>query len=483
MAIDQDCHGEIFVDCDQDTILLKRGTGNAHINPNRDREHGRIYRVVYEGHTSKAPKLDTTKHIHAKELVSTLSHDNLFWRLTAQRLLVDGKKKDAAPALRKRIKSQGQGAIHALWTLEGLGELDEDSHRSALVSPDPALRRNAIRSLGTSATSTQLLFDSATMTDKDSHVRLAAFVKLGQQLDKATVKKTATFLMEKAENAKDEWLRLALNAAGAGTLNVIRYETGENLIRNASFENGLEGWSFRNYSGPAAEVDGERETAKANIRSGKGSLRLGSRVGHDTSYNTPVKLNSGRKYRLSAWIKTEGIQGAHGALLNVHELQHAGKTKALQKKNDWLEVEKVFTAPRSGNFTINCLLGGWGKSKGTAWFDDLSLTEYKPVYAKKTATAKVKGEVKAGNAIFHKHLVAGCIRCHSLGGKGGAIGPALDGIAARKQRDYIYQSLVNPTAQLAEGFDKIGASPMPPMNILLNEQELADLMAYLMTLR
>jgi mono/diheme cytochrome c family protein len=59
----------------------------------------------------------------------------------------------------------------------------------------------------------------------------------------------------------------------------------------------------------------------------------------------------------------------------------------------------------------------------------------------------------------------------------------LDGLAARKQRDYIYQSLVNPTAQLAEGFDKIGASPMPPMNILLNEQELADLMAYLMTLK
>ena len=459
----------------------KRGVGNAHVNPNRDRQHGRIYRVTYD--KNPGGKIKSLANAKTPELVTALGDENMFWRLTAQRLLVDGKKKDAVSSLRKLVKEQGVASIHALWTLHGLGELDADSHRSSIISADPSLRRNAIRALGTNAVSTQLLFDSATLADKDLQVRLVAFVKLAQQEDAETVRKTATFLMAKPENAKDEWLQLALNAAGAGTLNVIRYETGENLISNASFEKGLQGWNFRNYSGPANEVDRSHETTKVNVHDGKGSLRLGSKVGHDTSLYTSVKLTSGRKYRLSAWIKTEGIQGGHGALLNVHELQHEGKTKALQKKNDWLEVEKVFTAPKSGTFTINCLLGGWGKSKGTAWFDDLSLTEYKPVYAEKKPNGSVTGKAAAGKVIFHEHLVAGCVRCHSLGGKGGAIGPALDGLAARKQRDYIYQSLVNPTAQLAEGFDKIGASPMPPMNILLNEQELADLMAYLMTLK
>ena len=80
-------------------------------------------------------------------------------------------------------------------------------------------------------------------------------------------------------------------------------------------------------------------------------------------------------------------------------------------------------------------------------------------------------------------MVAGCVRCHALEGQGGSVGPALDGIASRKTRDYIYESLVNPSAQLAEGFDKLGASPMPPVNILLNEKEMADLMAYLLTLK
>jgi len=68
-------------------------------------------------------------------------------------------------------------------------------------------------------------------------------------------------------------------------------------------------------------------------------------------------------------------------------------------------------------------------------------------------------------------------------GKGGIVGPALDGIASRKDADYIKRALVNPTAELAEGFDKLGASPMPPMNILLNDQELADVMTYLLTLK
>ena len=67
-------------------------------------------------------------------------------------------------------------------------------------------------------------------------------------------------------------------------------------------------------------------------------------------------------------------------------------------------------------------------------------------------------------------------------GIGGAIGPALDTIATRKQEDYILQSLVDPGATIAEGFEG-KVSPMPPMGVLLKPQELADVMAYMMTLK
>ena len=60
---------------------------------------------------------------------------------------------------------------------------------------------------------------------------------------------------------------------------------------------------------------------------------------------------------------------------------------------------------------------------------------------------------------------------------------SLDGIASRKTKDYIYESLIKPGQVLAKGYEKFGASPMPPMDILLDKQELADVMSYLLTLK
>ena len=58
----------------------------------------------------------------------------------------------------------------------------------------------------------------------------------------------------------------------------------------------------------------------------------------------------------------------------------------------------------------------------------------------------------------------------------------LAGIAARKERDYLVESLVDPQAAIAEGY-QAEISPMPPMKVLLAPQEFADVLAYLMTLK
>ena len=93
-----------------------------------------------------------------------------------------------------------------------------------------------------------------------------------------------------------------------------------------------------------------------------------------------------------------------------------------------------------------------------------------------------KGDVERGKKIFNTHAIANCARCHAVNGEGGPVGPALDTIATRKQEDYILESLVDPGATIAEGFQG-QVSPMPPMGVLLTQQELADVMAYLMTLK
>ena len=127
-------------------------------------------------------------------------------------------------------------------------------------------------------------------------------------------------------------------------------------------------------------------------------------------------------------------------------------------------------------------MGGWGKATGTAWWDDVSLKQATYEVIEVSQDAVTQGDPTRGKKIFNEHQIAACIRCHMLEGKGGPIGPPLDGIASRKDRAYILKSLTDPTAEIAEGF-QAEVSPMPPMGVLLKAQELADVMAFLATLK
>ena len=463
----------------------KTGKGNAHINPNRDRQHGRIYRVIRDG--APKSKIDSLPNAKPAQLVAALKNDNLFWRSTAQRLLVDGGMKDAAPALKELAAGQAPSAIHALWSLHGLGQLDEKTHRAALLNPDAAVRRNAVKALGVDGKSFQMFFDSAVLADKDLHVRREAFVKLAALPDSEARARTASLLLKQQENAEDEWLSLALRACGGTVASVAGFKAGPNLIANASFEKadgGLpDGWRSMRYSGPRDGLEIATETNPDHVRSGGRSIRIKSTSGHDASLTTSVELKSNTEYRLSAWVKTSGVSGARGAQLNIHQLQRTGATQGIQGDNDWTGIQSRFNSGAAGGpVALNALFGGWGQSRGTAWFDDLELVELIPIESKQ-GDKPIVADAGRGRKIFMEHPMAACNRCHALEGKGGFVGPWLDGIANRKDRDYLYKSLVEPAAELAEGFEKLVASPMPPMNIVLSDQELADVMAFLLTLK
>ena len=359
----------------------RNGRGNAHINPNRDRQHGRIYRVIWED--AQKSKIKSLANASPLQLVKALDNDNLFWRQTAQRLIVNDRMFDKVEALQHRVLLPGVGAIHALWTLKGLDKINENTIKSALKNKDAAVRRNAVRALENKKTDEELLYNSSTLTDKDLLVRLSAIVKLAQFNETPVHKRAAGILSEDEINNKDEWLKLALKAAGAEKANIIGYEKGPNLLQNASFESHNDqlptNWKIRTYSGNGTDVQHSIEKRNIHIKTGKASLKIQSESGHDTSLFTTVKLNSGSTYAMSAWIKTQSVKGGHGALLNIHELQHNGKSSAVKGDNDWKKVELVFESNQSGSFTLNCLFGGWGKAKGTAWFDDISLNEVKPI--------------------------------------------------------------------------------------------------------
>jgi uncharacterized protein len=92
------------------------------------------------------------------------------------------------------------------------------------------------------------------------------------------------------------------------------------------------------------------------------------------------------------------------------------------------------------------------------------------------------GDAKRGEDMFYNSPVAACATCHMVNGKGGDVGPILDGIAVRSNKDYIVESLMDPNAKFAKGYENLTISPMPPLGVLLKEQEVADILAYLSTL-
>jgi len=453
------------------------GAGEAHENALRDHQRGRIYRVVWD---QARPVKKSLAGATSEQLVAALADDVQYWRLLAQRNLVEGKKTDAAPALARLVTANdgAVAAIHGLWALHGLGRLDEPTQKAALLARDARLRRNAIRALGPDAAGAALFFGSGVVTDADPNTRLAAYVKLAEFETTDTIKTLVKKLGLDATVRKDEWLGDAAKLLGVKH-GAASFREGPNLLPNAGLEtlaaDGLpEGWKRRDYGGQPGNAGAEWTVAleKDTVHNGARALRVMTREPADTSFFADVPLKPNTDYRLSAWIKTRGFRGK--ASLN----DHIGRTEtnAVTRDGDWQLVEAIFNSGNRPTASINLL----HVAKGETYFDDVKLVELIPDVD--SAETLIAGSAKRGEDIFWKHPVAACFNCHMLGGKGSAVGPPLDGIAQRKDAEYIKQSILEPNAKLAEGFEKLGVSPMPPMALILKPQELADIQAFVQSL-
>ncbi|HSZ55286.1 MAG TPA: PVC-type heme-binding CxxCH protein, partial [Tepidisphaeraceae bacterium] len=65
------------------------------------------------------------------------------------------------------------------------------------------------------------------------------------------------------------------------------------------------------------------------------------------------------------------------------------------------------------------------------------------------------GDADAGDKIFHLRTDVSCIRCHTVHGTGGIVGPVLDGVGSRQNREYLLESIVFPNAKIAQGFEGV----------------------------
>ena len=105
---------------------------------------GRIYRIVPEDHKTIDPPSD---------LVAGLSHPHLWWRLRSQKRIVEGDRQDLAGEVQKLAdnkKAKAHARVHALWTLAGLGQLEEKTVRLAIEDKHWFVSMSGLRLAGES---------------------------------------------------------------------------------------------------------------------------------------------------------------------------------------------------------------------------------------------------------------------------------------------------------------------------------------------
>ncbi|MCC7377338.1 MAG: c-type cytochrome [Verrucomicrobiales bacterium] len=169
---------------------------NANADPSGvDREHGRIWRVVYTG-TEKGkpvpsrPERDMNlAKLDGAALVDLLGHPNVWQRRTAQRLLIERHEAQVAGRL-QTVAREGVGPessrldarLAALWTLHASGSLSDQVLAGAATDREWALRAAAARIIGERQTGTpgELAVLEQLADDAEPQVRLAVAVACRQ---------------------------------------------------------------------------------------------------------------------------------------------------------------------------------------------------------------------------------------------------------------------------------------------------------------
>ncbi|MBK5290427.1 MAG: c-type cytochrome [Acidobacteriia bacterium] len=176
---------------------------------------GRIYRVTpAEGQFAPLPRLRLSE-ASDEQLAGYLEKPNIWWRRTAQRLLVDRQSEKAIGPLR-RIAQLGRsplGRLHALWTLEGLGKLDAPLVAQALGDAEPGVRENAIILAETRLADPKLVEALLRMEeDKNERVRFQLLATLGSVHTLAAAQARKRLLDRGME---DPWVQMAALSASS----------------------------------------------------------------------------------------------------------------------------------------------------------------------------------------------------------------------------------------------------------------------------
>jgi len=177
-------------------------------------DRGRIWRITPKNwkRPTEQPQLASAT---SEKLVEYLNHDNAWWRETAQRLLIERQAREVQQQLEQLVGGDAKptAAVHAFWTLNGLGVLSDESITTGLAHSSPRVREQAVRLAEPHLNDSQSL-QAAVMKladDNDPRVRFQTALSLGEMVADAELLTALADAL--AVGGGDPWTRLAVFSA------------------------------------------------------------------------------------------------------------------------------------------------------------------------------------------------------------------------------------------------------------------------------
>ena len=180
-----------------------------HLDLTSGKDRGRLYNLVPE---ENAPhRRPALSHATTEELVNHLADPDAWWRDTAQRLLIERRDPEAIGLLKSLAlaRPNALGRMHALCTLQVLGDLGAEELITGLNDPEPGVREQSARlSEGLVANRPAVAEALVTLADDpDTMVRFQTAFSLGAVAGPPAIEALATIAVKDPES---RWTRAAV---------------------------------------------------------------------------------------------------------------------------------------------------------------------------------------------------------------------------------------------------------------------------------
>jgi len=375
---------------------------------------GAIYRIAPKGFKSVVPKIDVSTPEGAAAVLRNPAVNVRHLGFNA----LKGFGAKSLPAVSEILREANPYvAARGVWLLPHLGEEGVTRTKALLKDPNPSLRRLAFQSLRRAGHDT---LGIAAELAKDADIAVRRDV--ATSLSTAPVDKAVPILIELARRL-DVSDKNSIASFGIGSTN--KQDAVWSAVKTELAKDGAEAWSpeverIAWLLHPASAVQ-EFLTRAASAKVSQASRTLA--------------------------VESLSFVDTKEAALAMIKLCAAGSPSASEAKT----------------WALMRMTGSWAafdirtELKNAGVYDAKSIVVNAIQVPEAPAGTYTEQDVlsKTGDAVKGAALAQTCVMCHQLNGNGPAYGPELKGWASRQSREALVRALVNPSADIALGYEGV----------------------------